>query len=125
MWEKEQWARELCLAQMWKESLRGTTRERGESIATAPMEVRSAVRCCLPGIFKAHQASVGLCRQRACGLCSMSDVGVPSRTAFWKATCLGETFETTVHASVRQHADNDEPDFREATALPRGEPHKK
>jgi hypothetical protein len=34
------------LARMWKESLRGTIRECVEKVSTAPMEIRSDVKCC-------------------------------------------------------------------------------
>ena len=49
-----------------------------------------------------REASIRLCKQRACGLCPVSCVGVPAKTAFWKATRLGETLKATqsMHVSA-------------------------
>lgn len=44
------------------------------------------------------------CTRRACGFRSVLDVDFLSKTTFWKATGLGETFGATVHTSERQHS---------------------
>ncbi|KAJ8109192.1 hypothetical protein OPT61_g7644 [Boeremia exigua] len=86
----------------WKESLRGTTIQHMERYRDGAHGFRSAVSRRPRNVRVYRQMTLA----RASDFCSISDVGVPENAAFSKATCLGETFEATIHASVHQPSDD-------------------
>lgn len=111
MRKKGQWNQRIVPLCEYRTHWAETIRERVGKFCDGAHGFRSAVRCIRPEVGSTRRRFRS-CKQRACELCSTSDVGVPSRAAFWKATCLDETFEATVRASVRQYSDNGEPKYQ-------------
>lgn len=89
----------MPLVRMWKESLCRTSRERVGKVRRRPW-LSGQFEIVPPGKnIKANRAAIEKVIPSTSLWASLgSDAGVPSRAAFWKATCLGATLEATIHA---------------------------